>query len=168
MDSWLERRPVLAPIWNGPNISIKRQLRHAFHAQSRIGWDQFFRGRIAKEWRVPICTYYKERQPGESFTPDQWMRNIITETWKLSITIWKQRNSELHGTDSIISSETCRKDTANEAMAVYQETIGQVTPMDSLVMHHSMIEEIIKWTQEHLDAYLQTADIIVEQRDEAG
>jgi hypothetical protein len=54
-------------------------------------------------------------------------------------------------------------------MAMYQETLGQTTPMDSLVLHHSRIEEIIKWTQEHLDAYLQSAaDIIVEQRDESG
>jgi hypothetical protein len=74
MDSWLARRPVIAPAWNFPEEPIKRQIRSAFRAQAKIGSDQFFRGRIAEAWRIPIDTYYKIRQPGESFTPDQWMR----------------------------------------------------------------------------------------------
>ena len=168
MDSWLARRPVLPPVWDGPYEPIKGQLRRAFYAQSRIGWDQFFRGRIAKAWQIPIETYYKIRRPGESFTPEQWMRSVIKELWKFSITIWKQRNTELHGTDSAISLERRRKETATEAAAVYQDTIGTVSPTDSLVLHHSRVEEILKWTQEHLDAYLQSADIIIEQRDEPG
>jgi hypothetical protein len=48
MDSWLARRPVLPPEWNGPEEPIQRQTRSAFKAQTKIGWDQFFRGRIAK------------------------------------------------------------------------------------------------------------------------
>jgi hypothetical protein len=74
MDSWLARRPVIEPVWNGPVEPIQRQIRSAFRAQAMIGWDQFFRGCIAKAaWRKPIGSYYKIRQPGESFTPDQWM-----------------------------------------------------------------------------------------------
>jgi hypothetical protein len=60
MDSWLARRPVIAPAWNGPEEHIKQQIRSAFRAQAKIGWDQFFRGHIAKKaWRIPIGTYYK-------------------------------------------------------------------------------------------------------------
>jgi hypothetical protein len=40
------------------------------------------------------------------------------------------------------------------------------SPTDGFVPHHSCIEEIIHWNQEHLDAYLNCADIIIEQRDE--
>jgi hypothetical protein len=46
------------------------------------------------------------------------MRTIIKELWVFSISIWKQRNSELHGNDGAISMEQRRKDTANEAVAV--------------------------------------------------
>lgn len=86
----------------------------------------------------------------------------------MSIYIWKQRNTELHGTDSAISLERRRKETATEAENIYENTIGKVSPTDSVVLHHSPIDEIIKWSQEHLDAYLQSADIIIEQRDEPG
>jgi hypothetical protein len=85
-----------------------------------------------------------------------------------SIAIWKQRNTELHGTDGAISMEQRRKETATEAVAVYHSTIGMVSQTDSVVLHHSRIE-ILKWTKEHLDAYLlASADVIIDQRDEPG
>ena len=77
MDKWIARRPVLPPAWNGPENKIQAEIRLAFNAQSRIGWDQFFRGWIAKDWQISIARFYKEQQPGDSFTPDQWMRTVI-------------------------------------------------------------------------------------------
>ena len=171
MDNWLARRPVLTPAWNGPEEPIQKQIRSAFKAQAKIGWDQFLHGRIAKAWRIPIGTYYKIRQPGESFTPDQWIRTVIKELWAFSIAIpvWKQWNTELHGTDGAISMEQRRKETATEAVAVYQTTIGTISQMDSIMLHHACItNEILKWTKEHLDACLASADVSIDQRDEPG
>jgi hypothetical protein len=62
--------------------------------------------------------------------------------------------------------EQRRKETVTEAVAVYQSTIGKVSQTDSVVLHHARIEEILKWTKEHLDAYLASADVIIDQRDE--
>jgi hypothetical protein len=54
-------------------------------------------------------------------------------------------------------------------VAVYQATIGKVvSPTDSVVLHHACIDEILKWTKEHLDADLASADVIIDQRDEPG
>jgi hypothetical protein len=62
-----------------------------------------------------------------------------------------------------------KSETANEAVAVYQATIGNVSQTDSVVLHHARIDEILKcWTKEHLDAYLASADVIFDQRDEPG
>jgi hypothetical protein len=55
----------------------------------------------------------------------------------------KQRNTELHGTDGAISMEQRRKETATEAVAVYQSTIGKVynqkrnlkTPIKTRTLH---------------------------------
>jgi hypothetical protein len=51
---------------------------------------------------------------------------------------------------------------------VYQETIGKVSPTDSHILHSLSVDEIMKWMQEHLDAYLASADVIIVQRDEAA
>jgi hypothetical protein len=97
------------------------------------------------------------------------MRTVIKELWKFSIAIWKQRNAELHGTDGV-SMELRRKETANEAASVYEQaTIGNVSQSDSVVLHHARIDEILKCTKEHLDAYLASADVIIDQqRDKPG
>jgi hypothetical protein len=55
---------------------------------------------------------------------------------------------------------------AKAVAVVYQATIGNVSQTDSVVLHHARIEEILKWTKEHLDAYLTSADVIIDQRDE--
>jgi hypothetical protein len=48
-------------------------------------------------------------------------------------------------------------------------TIGNVSPTDSVVLHHApRIDGILKWTTEHLDAYFASADVIIDQRDEPG
>ena len=121
MESWLARRPVLPPEWTGTEEPIQREIRTAFREQARIRWDQFFCGRIAQAWKIPIGTYYKIRKPGKPFTPDNWMRNVIKELWDFSIAIWKQRNLELHGQNGAILMEQHQKDTAMEAASVYQE-----------------------------------------------
>jgi hypothetical protein len=51
------------------------------------------------------------------------MRTVIKEILEFSITIWKQRNVELHGTDGAISMEQRQEDTANEAATVYHPAI---------------------------------------------
>jgi hypothetical protein len=64
--------------------------------------------------------------------------------------------------------EQRRKETATKAVAVYKDTIGNVSQTDSAVLHHARINEILKWTKEHLDAYLASADVIIDQTDEPG
>jgi hypothetical protein len=136
--------------------------------QSKIRWDQFFRGRIATDWKLAIQTYYRERQPGTSFTPDQWMQTTINAIWTLALTLWRQRNAALHGPDSSLTLECKRREAVTRATAVYQETLGNVLPSDSIVLHHARITHILNWTKQHLDAYLATAEVVCEQNVEPG
>jgi hypothetical protein len=100
------------------------------------------------------------------------MRTVIKELLEFSITIWNQQNAELHGTDhgwGAISMEQWMKDTANEAEMVYQATLGNVSPTDCVVLHHARIDDTLKWTKQHLDAYLgSAAAVIFDQCDEQG
>jgi hypothetical protein len=74
---------------------------------------------------------------------------------------------EYHGTDGTISLEDRQKETVLAAEHMYQATIGKVSPMDSHVLHSSCVDKILKWTQKHLDTYLESAGIIIEQRDKS-
>jgi hypothetical protein len=83
-------------------------------------------------------------------TGPELMRTVIKELCVFSIATWKQRSTELHGTDGAISMEQGRKETATEAVAVYQATIGNISQMDSVMLHPARINEILKWTKEPL------------------
>jgi hypothetical protein len=96
------------------------------------------------------------------------MQTVIKELWKFLIQIWKQRNTELHGTDSAISLKKQQKETATDAEHIYLTTIGKVSPTDSIVLHHSSIKQKLTWSQEHLDTYLKSADIIIRQCNKPG
>jgi hypothetical protein len=166
--SWLDRTIILPPTRTTPEEQIMTDLHRAFNSQKAIGWDQFLRGRLAKDWKHAIKTYYHERKPGNSYTPDQWMRTTIAALWKFSMTLWRQRNAALHGTDSAITLEKRRLDAVTKATAVYTDTIGNILPSDSLILHRTRINDILNWTKQHLDAYLATAEVICEQNVEPG
>jgi hypothetical protein len=168
MARWLQRERISPPDWPLPHEPIMHQLQTAFEQQRRIGWDQFFRGRIAIAWKYAIRTYYAERRPGDSFTPDQWMRTTIKAIWDFSMTLWRQRNAALHGENGTLSKEKTRRETAARAAAVYQETLGTLSPSDSHILHRTQIATILNWTKQHLDAYLATAEVICEWNVEPG
>jgi hypothetical protein len=164
MTRWLDRSCISPPTWTPPEEPIQTQLRHAFKSQSKISWDQFFRGRITKDWKSAIQTYYyNERQPGKSFTPDQWMCTTINALWTFSLTLWQQRNAALHGPDSAITLERRRKEAVTQATVVYLDTLGNISPSDSIILHRTCITDILNWTKQHLDAYLATAEVVCEQ-----
>jgi hypothetical protein len=168
MTSWINHTRIAPPSWPLHPEPIMQQLTHAFNLQRKIGWDQFFRGRISKDWQHAIHTYYNEWQPGDSFTSDQWMRNTIDAIWKFALTLWRQRNATLHGKDSILTLEKRRKEAVTRATNVYRDTIGNILPSDSLIIHRSHMNDILNWTKQHLDAYLATAEVVCAQNVEPG
>ena len=168
MDAWLTKQRMAPPSLQNPDDPILQALATAFQSQRKIGWDQFFRRRIATDWKTAIGIYYNERRPGTAFTPDQWMRTTIDALWKFSMTLWRQRNASLHGENSILSLERIRKETAAKAANVYQATIGKVRPSDGRILHRQQITDILTWTKQHLDAYLATAEVVCEWNTEPG
>jgi len=168
INKWLHGRPISTPGWHRDPERIKRQLHRACLTQQKIGWDQFLRGRISKDWTHAIHTYYVDRQPGDSYNPEQWMRTTIAAIWKFSLTMWRQRNLDKHGVDSAITLEKQRKEAVTRATAAYNDTLGAVSRSDSYALHHAKVGDILNWTKQHLDAYLKTAEVICEQNVEPG
>ena len=72
MENWIHCHQISLPTWT-QNKTLLTALTDAFHSQKRIGWDQFFRGQLSQDWARAIGLYYKERQPGTAYTPDNWM-----------------------------------------------------------------------------------------------
>ena len=65
--------------------------------QTDIGWDQFARGRVSKQWRIQGPSVEFSKDPGE------WVKRLVRETLSLSITLWKFRNQLVYGPHGIAS-----------------------------------------------------------------
>jgi hypothetical protein len=61
MTSWLQPWNHIHPTdWDQPTEPIQHDddPQQAFDAKCHIGWDQFFHGHLAIEWKTAIATYY--------------------------------------------------------------------------------------------------------------
>ena len=96
IDNWIHRRQISLPNWH-QHEPFLNTLTDAFNSQKRIGWDQFLRGRMSKDWATAIGLYYKERKPGTAYTHDNWIRHMINTIWQFSMSLWRQRCATYHG-----------------------------------------------------------------------
>ena len=92
---WLQfgKQPDMTDI-NIENESNAEQVTHAVQDQSKIGWDQFLKGRISKHWGdIQQIHYDKERSaPSHNLKKyhDQvwWTANIIKQTVYIALNAW--------------------------------------------------------------------------------
>jgi hypothetical protein len=138
-----------------PNATLHQLFNEAYHNQCTIGWGHFLRGRIAKTRRRAIAHYYYERRPGSHFSPALWAQKTINQVWTTFRTIWLCRNGELYGKDYEEQCATALRTTRASVQRIYEQSKDQVSEEDSNTLHLQPIEEVMKWTKCHLDAYLQ-------------
>jgi hypothetical protein len=96
------------------------------------------------------------------------MCNTIKAIWTLALTLWRHCNAEYHGKNGTLSHERQSMTSALHATKGYHNMLGNVSPSNSLILHHPQIAEIMNWTKQHLDAYLATAEVICKWNIEPG
>jgi hypothetical protein len=128
----------------------------------------FLRGRIAKTWRRAIAHYYYERWPGIHFNPALWARKTIDLVWTTFQTIWLCRNGKLYGKDYDKQRAIALRTTRQSVKQIYEQSKGQVPKTNSNTLHAQPIEAVMQWTKHHLDAYLATAKVYLEQNVDPG
>jgi hypothetical protein len=58
--------------------------------------------------------------------------------------------------------------TRAEVMQIYKASKHYVNDTESAILHARPLEQILTWTKAHLDAYLATAEVILEQNVDPG
>jgi len=93
--------------------------REALEAQSKIGWDKFFKGFIAQPLQHLINTQRNNQL--NAFEKIRWTTEIITTIWEHQLQHWKQRNSDDHGTTIQESEEIKHQRLLKEAKELYNQ-----------------------------------------------
>jgi hypothetical protein len=82
--------------------------------------------------------------------------------------VWHCRNGEKYGKDKEEARELALEAAKESVRSIYQRTQTQVTNRESRLLHRLPVDEILAWTKSHLDAYLATAEVILEQNVDPG
>ena len=160
--------PTLPPDYTDPDSKeLHNLLVCAYERQTRIGWTHFLRGRLTKAWQ-PVLKYYYRMKGGIDTTPALWSHKTIDFLWELFINIWYCRNGELHGHNYKESRAKALAMNRTTAREVYEATEGNVTEHEARLLHRNPVDDILTWTKAHLDAYLATAEVILEQNVDPG
>jgi len=88
--------------------------------------------------------------------------------WHYYITIWHCRNGELYGHNFEESQQKALDMKRHEVQLLYSSSAGNVTAAEARLLHRDTVENILNWTKAHLDAYLATAEVILEQNVNPG
>jgi hypothetical protein len=96
------------------------------------------------------------------------MQKTIDAIWQVFLTIWYTRNGELYGKNYEEQRAIALETTRDEVSRIYEETKHYANDAESTMLHSRPLEQILKWTKSHLDAYLATAEVILEQNVDPG
>jgi len=68
----------LQSFYNSQITNIHASDHKAINHQRKIGWDNFTRGRISKQFIITMNAHYKQKQRTSTFTGIGWIKKIIS------------------------------------------------------------------------------------------
>ena len=98
--AWAEtgKSPHKGSIFRGVPTQFHSLLSRAIQEQEAIGWNYAFRGYLSYSW------LHLQHQEHPKSTAQglrrQWLKFVIREIWKATVTLWKERNAILHSGSS--------------------------------------------------------------------
>jgi hypothetical protein len=125
-------------------------------------------GDLSLHWKQCIAEYYKVWQPGDMYNPNLWMQKTIDMIWQVFLTIWNTQNGELYGKNYEEQCKIAIETTCDEVSRIYEEAKHYVYDAESARLDSRPLEQILRWTKSHLDAYLVTVEVILEQNIDPG
>jgi hypothetical protein len=96
------------------------------------------------------------------------MTKIVDAIWDYFLLIWTDRNGELYGKDYDEQRAIALETTRAEVEQIYEGSKQNVNDSESAILHARPLEQILTWTKVHLDVYLATAEVILEQNVDPG
>jgi hypothetical protein len=160
--------PCLPTGHNEPNCQLHWLINNPYVHQNYIGWGHSLWGCLTLQWKSCIAEYYKVHQPGDAFNPSLWMQKTTDAIWQIFLMIWLMWNGELHGKDYEEQCAIMLHMSRDEVSRIYEEAKQYVNDAESRLLHGWLLEQILTWTRSHLDAYLATAKVILEQNIDPG
>ena len=123
-------------------------------AQTRIGWDNFLKGRLAANWgdlmaaRYATSAHLRVREPRQRF-----LTNVIHSLWDLYDKLWANRCGRLHDDADVDSLGNAAVDTKVQYYFTHKRKLFDNGDLDRF---HMGLDHILALNIHRKKAWLQT------------
>ena len=84
--------------------SIRAKVDSAFKSQTKIGWNNFLKGRISMQWGDTMQDHYdKFHSSNCTHSRKRFQTTLIASDWKIYDSLWKLRSALLHDPQDLSS-----------------------------------------------------------------
>jgi hypothetical protein len=133
----------------------------SIQAQSKIGWQQVFLGRIAKTItersgeHLDHVARFEANKRGK-----KWKQKLIRKIWDTYLKLWKQRNEIIHGAQERDKSEIQRQRLAARLERCYQYQ-SQLRAQDRNKIFYKTIDEIKQEDPRLIQSWLKLCERLI-------
>jgi hypothetical protein len=134
--------------WGNPiSPSIQSSAQSAAIMQGEIGWQHFFEGRHATQWRELQHEYLQNIRSLRS--SKRWSTAIIKKLWDIAWDLWEQRNGRLHH----IEEGFVMAETGKQIQDLWQDQrLRQIPSVQKLLPRR--VEELLEKSAHHRQQWL--------------
>ena len=98
IEQWTTKQPFHTLFPTSPtNDHILTKVNEAYDQQTIIGWENFLRGRLAKQWFQAHDIYFQQRHLRENYKSQNLGPRLVRELWNYCLQTWAHRNQNRFG-----------------------------------------------------------------------
>ena len=158
--AWLKQQEIPS-VWDVPSNLQEWGLDQAIADQNTIGWSNFFKGRIAKQFGLTQMEAYRHDldEVPSHYSATWWTAGLIKQMIYFSLNMWQHRNTYLHETEATRQALQDRADTIQEAACWYDNS-HKFPSTDQIHFQRTFLErctdttkQVRLWLQKISDLY---------------
>jgi hypothetical protein len=148
------------PNWE-PDATGQPDLDRCIRDQSKIGWPQLYKGRIAKTITQYMERHYRTNNNDNwQYSGESWTRKLIQCLWDALLALWKQRNDIIH--DTQLETKSIQQKRKLEARIDRCYTFhDELMLQDRSKIFYKSKEELLQEDPRYITAWLRISERII-------
>ena len=146
----------LQSFYNSQSVNSHASNQKAINHQRKIGWNNFSRGQISKQFIITMNEHYKQKKRTSSFTGIGWIKQVINFVLSTHIDEWYHRcDSNSHPNQ--ISFQNTFMSLEKRSLLITIEFFyskAEILPVDLKIWFKSAIEEFKKYPVKRLKQWI--------------
>jgi len=130
-------------------------LRSAIKAQSRLGWDQLYHGRISNLWEIAI----EKLNPHLPISGRRILVQMVQTIWKYILASWALRNHHLHQDGGRLSLPNYK-----QAVQTIYEQKETLPPEVQEALFQRPLEQMLEQTPAFLKSWIERSQKYIQQQ----